>query len=167
MADTAVIDAGRPWLIAIGDESILGPRVTVLCHDASMRLHTGYTRIARVSIGRRVFVGTGAVILPGSWLGDDVIVGANSVVRGNIPASSVIAGNPARIVGETSVFVQRHVRAAEEGLSWPAEGWTRGRGITRQRKLHQTRALAATDGYVEARRSTDAAPWDGPAPTDG
>jgi maltose O-acetyltransferase len=94
------LDAGHPWLIDIGDESVLSFGTIVLVHDASTRLHTGHTRIARVKIGRRVFVGPGAVILPGTRIGDGAIVGALAVVRGEIPPGSVVEGNPARVVGD-------------------------------------------------------------------
>jgi maltose O-acetyltransferase len=94
------LDAGHPWLIDIGDEAVLSYGVIVLAHDASTRAHTGYTRIARVDIGRRVFVGPGAVILPGTRLGDDVIVQPLAVVRGAIPPGTVVEGNPGRVVGD-------------------------------------------------------------------
>jgi maltose O-acetyltransferase len=96
----AYLDGGHPWLIDIGDESVLSYGVIVLAHDASTRMHTGYTRIARVKIGRRVFVGPGAVILPGTQLGDEVVVEPLAVVRGAIPPGSVVAGNPGRVVGD-------------------------------------------------------------------
>lgn len=51
-----------------------------------------------VSIGRGAWIGTGAVILPGARIGAHVVVAANSVVRGQIPARSVVAGVPARVV---------------------------------------------------------------------
>ena len=51
-----------------------------------------------VSIGRGAWIGSGAVILPGARIGAHVVVAANSVVRGQIPARSVVAGVPARVV---------------------------------------------------------------------
>lgn len=53
-----------------------------------------------VSIGPYCFIGYGSCILPGSKLGKNVIVGANSVVKGIFPDYVVIAGNPARIIKE-------------------------------------------------------------------
>lgn len=49
-------------------------------------------------IGKSSFIGYGAVILPGTKLGNHCIVGANAVVRGTYPDNCVIAGNPARII---------------------------------------------------------------------
>ncbi|MFH4584485.1 MULTISPECIES: acyltransferase [Vibrio harveyi group] len=50
------------------------------------------------TIGRSCFIGFGAVILPGSKLGNHCIVGANSVVSGAFPDYSVVAGNPAKLI---------------------------------------------------------------------
>lgn len=52
-----------------------------------------------VVIGNDVFVGSGAVILRGSQIGDHSVVGASSLVKGHFGSSVIIAGNPARVVG--------------------------------------------------------------------
>jgi maltose O-acetyltransferase len=143
------IDAGHPWLISIGDDSVITSGTVVLAHDASPKLHTACTRIARVVIGDRVFVGAGAVILPGSRIGDDSIVGALTVVRGEVPPGSVVAGNPGTVVSDVASFAERHRNAAARGPVWPHEGWMAGRGITEARKRAQRDALAAgVSGYV-------------------
>ena len=89
------LDPGHPWLITIGDDTGLSPGTVVMAHDASMRLHMGCTRIARVVIGNRVFVGAGAIILPGSSIGDDAIVGAGAVVVRDVPGDTTVIGVPA------------------------------------------------------------------------
>ena len=81
IATNAYLDPGYPWLIKIGDEATLGPHVIVLAHDASMQRHLRCTLLARVSIGKRAFIGAGAIILPGSHVGENAIVGAGTVVR--------------------------------------------------------------------------------------
>jgi acetyltransferase-like isoleucine patch superfamily enzyme len=70
VAPTAYLDPGQPWLIEIGDETLIGPCVMVLAHNTSMRLQTRHTLIGRVSIGRRVYIGHGAIVLRGSTIGD-------------------------------------------------------------------------------------------------
>lgn len=57
-------------------------------------------KIKDVKIGKYCFIGTGAVILPGTILGDNVIVGANSTVKGVFNDGLIIAGSPAKIVKE-------------------------------------------------------------------
>lgn len=49
-------------------------------------------------VGHDVWIGTGALILPGAQIGNGVIVGAGAVVSGIVPPYSVVAGNPARVV---------------------------------------------------------------------
>jgi maltose O-acetyltransferase len=149
VARNAYLDPGHPWLITIGDDSGLSPGAIVMVHDASMQRHMGCTRIARVVIGNRVFVGAGAIILPGSRIGDDSIVAAGAVVRGDIPPGSLVAGNPAKIVSEVKSVAEWHRQAATQAPVWPHEGWTIGSGITNARKRAQREALAdGMSGYL-------------------
>ncbi|WP_313565920.1 acyltransferase [Mobilicoccus sp.] len=53
-----------------------------------------------VVLGDDVWVGAGAVLLPGARLGDGCVVAANSVVRGEVEPGQILAGSPARVVGE-------------------------------------------------------------------
>jgi maltose O-acetyltransferase len=101
-------DPGFSWLISIGDETSLGPNVTILTHDATPKLRTGWSQIAPVRIGARVFIGANATILPGVVVGDDAIVGAGSVVRRDVAPGTVVAGNPAVEVGTTADHTSRH-----------------------------------------------------------
>jgi len=151
VARNAYLDPGHPWLITIGEDSGLSPAVFVMVHDASMKHHMGHTRIARVVIGDRVFVGVGAIILPGTRVGDDSIIGAGAVVRGDIPAGSMVVGNPAKVVSDVKSVADWHRHAARQAPVWPHEGWTVGRGITDARKRAQREALASgISGYLKA-----------------
>jgi maltose O-acetyltransferase len=150
IARTAYVDPGFPWLITVGEEATLGPGVIILAHDASMQRHVRRTLIAPVLIGRRAFIGAGAIILPGSRIGDNSIVGAGAVVSGDVPPGSVVVGNPARIIGDVESTAKRHELAAFEAPAWPHEGWTLSHGITEERKAAQRRALVpGTAGYLE------------------
>lgn len=108
------IDFTEPSLLSIGRDSILAPGAVILTHDASMKLSTGFTRVAAVSVGERVFVGYRATVLPGVTIGDGAVVGAGALVRDDVPAGAIVAGNPARVVGQTRDFARRHdeLRAA-------------------------------------------------------
>jgi maltose O-acetyltransferase len=151
VARNAYLDPGHPWLITIGEDSGLSPGVIVMVHDASMKHHMGHTRIARVVIGDRVFVGVGAIILPGTRVGDDAIVGAGAVVRGDIPPGSMVVGNPAKVVADVTSVAEWHRQAATQAPVWPHEGWTVGRGINDARKRAQREALAdGISGYLKA-----------------
>lgn len=51
-----------------------------------------------VHIGRNAWIGAGATILPGVIIGDNAVVGAASVVTKNVPADTIVAGNPAKFI---------------------------------------------------------------------
>ena len=95
----ANLDGIVPQLVTIGTGCVFAPNSVVLTHDASPFPTMGCYRIAPVIIGDRVFVGYGAVILPGVQVGNDVVIGAGAVVTSNVPANSVVAGVPARVIG--------------------------------------------------------------------
>jgi maltose O-acetyltransferase len=150
IAPTAYIDPGHPWLIHIGDESLIGPWAIVLAHDTSTRLHTGHTLVGRVTIGKRVYVGHGAIIMPGTTIGDEAVIGPGAVVFGDIPPRSVATGNPAEVVSEVASFAEKHRQAIARDPVWPIPGWTVGRGITDERKAEQREALADRCGYLKS-----------------
>ncbi|MEM1270355.1 MAG: acyltransferase [Bacteroidota bacterium] len=110
----AIIDESHCHLITIGNDVTLAPNAILLAHDASTKRPIGYTRIAPVVIGDRVFVGAGAIVLPGVSLGSDVVVGAGSVVTRDVPDGTVVAGNPAREVAKTEEYLGRQQQRMAE-----------------------------------------------------
>jgi maltose O-acetyltransferase len=103
-----IIDPTLCWLITIGDNVTLAPRVHILAHDASTQIPLGHTKIGLVTIGDNVFIGAGSIVLPNVQIGNNVIVGAGSVVTRDIPDNSVAVGNPATVVLKTSEFVEKN-----------------------------------------------------------
>lgn len=108
IADDVYIDMEWAWLISIGDHTSLGPRAMILAHDAGPKRGLGYSLIRRVRIGSHVFVGAGAIILPGVTVGDHAIIGAGAVVRRDVTPGTVVAGNPAEAIGRTDAYISRH-----------------------------------------------------------
>ncbi|WP_323810461.1 sugar O-acetyltransferase [Sphingobium baderi] len=85
--------------VTIGDATQIGPGVQILAadhpRDAAERA-AGLEWGRSISIGRNVWIGGGAIILPGVTIGDDAIVGAGSIVTRDVAPGSAVAGNPAR-----------------------------------------------------------------------
>ena len=117
--------------------------------DASTKRHLGWTRVGRVVIGRRVFVGAGSIILPDTTIGADAIVGAGSGVSRDIAPGAVAVGNPAREVGRTEDYIGRHRAGLQERPRFPWQGWTLMGGISEANKQRMRDALLDGEGYVE------------------
>ena len=77
-------------------------------HDASTKRFIGYSKVGRVVIGNDVFIGADSVILPGVTIGSNVVVGAATVVTKDIPDNCVVVGNPGRIISSTKDFVEKN-----------------------------------------------------------
>lgn len=90
------IDSEWPWLISIGDNTMISTNVKILAHDASTGFLGIGTKVGRVDIGKNCFIGCGSIILCGTKIGDNVIVGAGSIVTKDLEPDCVYAGNPAR-----------------------------------------------------------------------
>lgn len=103
-----IIDPGHVWLITIGDNVTLAPRVHILAHDASTKLELDYTKIGLVNIGNNVFIGANSTVLPGVTIGDGAIIGANSVVAHDVPPATVFAGNPAVFLMTTEDYYAKN-----------------------------------------------------------
>lgn len=110
--ERANIDLMNPFLLSIGDNTVITKGVTILMHDYSkhvIRMVTGENIGGKlpVSIGKNCFIGNNATILMGTTIGDNCIVGASAVVKGKIPDNSVIAGNPGKIICSIEQYIQK------------------------------------------------------------
>lgn len=86
--------------VSIGDDCQIGPAVQIYGADHPrdpVVRRSGLESGKPVKIGRNVWIGGGAIILPGVTVGDDAIIGAGSVVTRDVPAGVTVMGNPARI----------------------------------------------------------------------
>ena len=92
--------------IKIGNHTRIGANCKIIDNDfhpieleyRHKSLNEKYTRRAPIMIGDDCFIGMNSIILKGTILGNNVIVGAGSVVHGKFPDNVIIAGNPAKIV---------------------------------------------------------------------
>jgi acetyltransferase-like isoleucine patch superfamily enzyme len=90
--------------IVLGDDVMLGPGVMISA--ANYRFNDGSPvtdqamNEADIVIGRDVWIAYGAVILAGAAIGEGAIIGAGAVIRGEVAPFAIMAGNPARHVGD-------------------------------------------------------------------
>ncbi len=88
--------------VTIGARTQIGPAVQIYTadHPRDPVERRGGTEFGRpIHIGEDVWIGGGAIILPGITIGDGAIIGAGSVVTRDVPAGATARGNPARIAG--------------------------------------------------------------------
>jgi hypothetical protein len=78
--------------ITLGDETLVAFRTYFFTRDPLTR------KTRPIRIGSRCFIGGGSVVGPGVAIGDECIVAAGAVVLDDIPARSIAAGNPARVI---------------------------------------------------------------------
>ena len=81
---------------SIGDDVKIGDFTTIHESDYHEIDPGSPTRIAAVTIGRNVWIGRNAVIIPGVEIGPNSVVAAGAIVTRSVPANSIVAGNPAR-----------------------------------------------------------------------
>jgi maltose O-acetyltransferase len=138
------IDPGFAWAITIGSNVRIAHDVRILAHDAAVKHLTGYTEVLPVVIGDNCYIGAGAILLPGTSLGDGAVIGAGSVVRGEIQDGVVAVGNPARALGEA-----RQLRARHEQLQQmtPCFEWRASKHATSGEVAAMREALAS-DGRI-------------------
>ncbi|QIB36186.1 sugar O-acetyltransferase [Ancylobacter pratisalsi] len=87
--------------VRIGDGTQIGPGVQILTadHPRDPRERAAGLEFGRpVTIGRNVWIGAGAIILPGVTIADDALIGAGAVVTKDVPKGAKALGNPARVV---------------------------------------------------------------------
>lgn len=124
IASGVVLELHAP--IEIGNFVVLNQGVRILTATHDVHSEAWATRRAAVHIGDYAWIAVGALILPGVTIGNGAVVGAGAVVAKDIPEYSVVAGNPARVVGERS----RKLMYSPVALSAPYEAWL-GSGLAK------------------------------------
>lgn len=114
-----VVDEGNLPFIKIGKNCRITKDVIILAHDYSYAVmspiyHCMLKKAGVTSIGNNVFIGMRAIILMGSNIGNNCIIGAGSVVSGTYPDNVVIAGNPAKIICSLEEYYRKNLEKFEE-----------------------------------------------------
>jgi acetyltransferase-like isoleucine patch superfamily enzyme len=101
---------GRVHTITIGSDCSIGPRASILTlgHDPQARNFAN--KGGDVVMGNRVWIGYGALVLPGVTIGEGAVIGAGSVVTKDVEPFSICAGIPARKVGERNPEIDYNLR---------------------------------------------------------
>lgn len=111
--------------ISIGDKTTISDDSHLLTHDYSItnvlravgeESLTDIALVRPIKIGCNVFIGKKTIIMPNTTIGDNCIIGAGSVVRGNIPEGSVAMGNPAEIIGSVDGLALKWRNIASEQI---------------------------------------------------
>ena len=102
---SVLIDDSYPHLIEIGRKVWVTAGVQILCHQRDLSTHTKGKAVMdnalvlkKVVIKDGAHIGIGAIIMPGVTIGEGAVVGAGAVVVNDVPAYSVVAGVPARVI---------------------------------------------------------------------
>lgn len=95
-----ILDVGK---VTIGSNAFIAPNVSI--YTAGHPVHpdsrnSGYEYGIPITIGDNVWIGGNTVILPGVSVGNNVVIGAGSVVTKNLPDNVIAAGNPCKIIRE-------------------------------------------------------------------
>ena len=93
----ARIDKTNPQAVTIEKETLVAFDAIILSHDFSTERHSGGSEYG-THIGKKCFIGCASIIMPGVTIGDECIVASGSVVTKDVPAHSIVAGNPAKII---------------------------------------------------------------------
>lgn len=91
------LDRLYPQGIHIGKNTLVASRVTILSHDHCKRVKD-LPFLTDTYIGENCLIGIGAFIMAGVTIGNQVIVGAGSVVTKDVPSNCIVAGNPAKVI---------------------------------------------------------------------
>lgn len=101
----------EPYLIRIGDHVTISHGVDFITHDGGLRVIRSRNPEAYlydvIDIGERAFLGAHSIYLPGTRVGAGSVIGAGSVVTGEIPPGVVAAGVPARAIKTVEDYVRQ------------------------------------------------------------
>ena len=108
-----IIETMRPELVSIGNDVFLGARSMIIAHFNDVTPILLARRPISVRLEDEVWIGPGAIVLPGVTIGRGAVVTAGSVVSGNVEEMTLVQGNPARPVARCGVPLGPNASAVE------------------------------------------------------
>lgn len=120
IAPDAKLDGSNYHLLNLGQGITISSGVRMLVHDYSVsrgiRIATNefdskirFRIMKPITIKDGAFIGADTILLPGSLIGQNTVIGAGSVVHGEIPDNVVAAGNPAKVISALEDFGRKHL----------------------------------------------------------
>lgn len=113
----------EPWLVSVADNVYLAAGVRFVNHDVSAFMVSKaagsdhmYERLGPIHIGSNVFIGLNCILLPGTVIEDNVVIGAGTIVSGRVTGDGVYVGNPLRKLGDFASYCDK---IAAENASYP------------------------------------------------
>src|SRR6266496_1554645 len=94
--------------VVIGDDTGIGGHCLIFTHGVWLNALDGYpVNYEAVTLGKSVWLPWRVFVMPGTTIGDGTVIGANSLVSGNIPPSSLAVGSPAKVIRSAPDFPKR------------------------------------------------------------
>lgn len=121
---TSIIDMTRPSLVEIGDNCYMNRYFTLLTHDyvSHVFIHAGMSFVnssGKVRIGNNVSFGQNVMVLKGVTIGDNVFIGAGSVVTKDIPSNCIAVGAPCKpVMSLEDYYKKRVIKSKDEALEY-------------------------------------------------
>lgn len=91
---------GRKYPVTVGNDTSIGPEASILTLGHDPKCNAFSDKGGAVKIGNRVWIGYRAIVLPGVSIGDGAVVAAGSVVSKNVEPNTIVAGVPAKLIGQ-------------------------------------------------------------------
>lgn len=107
-----IVDWGtEPWIISLGNNVHITNGVNFVTHDGGTLIFRKYEPTLEITkpivVGNDVYIGTKALIMPGVTIGDNVVIGAGSIVTNDIPSNSVAVGVPAKVIKSSFEYFEK------------------------------------------------------------
>ena len=154
LPDSTFIDTSHCYLISIGDHCGFGEGCVILAHDAQMDEYLDAARLGRVAIRESCHIGARTVILPGVEIGPRTVVGAGSIVNKSLPADTVCAGNPARVLCSLDEYLAKQRARIAAARTFEYADYDI-RCLTTQRRAELVAACESGAAYIIGGRSAE------------